>query len=335
MKIELLKKEEEKKWDAFVNKQKDATFYHQIGYKKVIEETFGHKPYYLIAKEKNRWLGVLPLFSIRSKLLPSCLVSLPFTGYGGALGQNKDILLIGAKKILKKENLDYLMLREKKEKVENPPKRATLILKLEKDEEKIWQKLDKKTRNLIRKAKKFNLTSRVGHQELDNFYRVWSANRRDLGTPALPKKFFQNLLAEFPKAINFLVICHQQKPLAGMLLVAFGDTVEGLYAGSPKKYRRFAPNMLLYYQAILWARKNNFSCFDFSPSETNASHFQFKKQFNGEMVKVDYQIYSKKGDLSPTSLKESKKIILLRKIWQKLPVFLANKISPLIAKDIP
>lgn len=335
MTIELLKQKDENKWDDFVSRHPDATFYHQIGYKKVIEKTFGHQSYYLIAKEKNKISAVLPLFRIKSRLLPSCLVSLPFTGYGGVLAENeqaKNLLLEKAKEIYQKEKLAYLMLR--KIIFQTAPERATLILNLVKNKEKMWQQMGGKTRNLIRKAEKFDLKIKTGLNELNVFYRLWSANRRDLGTPALPKKFFKNLAAQFPEKINYLVVYQKQKPLAGMLLVGFRETMEALYAGSIKKGRKYNANMFLYWQAILFAAQKGAEKFDFSPSPTKAPYFQFKKQFQGKMVAVEYETYGSQ-QFNPTQLKQNRKYDLLSAVWRKIPLPLANFLGPLIAKNIP
>ena len=35
------------RWDNFVQESTDATFFHQAGWKTVIEKAFGHKTYFL------------------------------------------------------------------------------------------------------------------------------------------------------------------------------------------------------------------------------------------------------------------------------------------------
>ena len=61
MEILELKKSDEREWDGFVMKSKDSTFYHQIGWKNVVEKTYGHKPINLIAKEGDEIKRVPPL----------------------------------------------------------------------------------------------------------------------------------------------------------------------------------------------------------------------------------------------------------------------------------
>jgi hypothetical protein len=64
--IKQLGGKDEKKWDEFVMKSDDTTFCHQIGWKKVVEETYRHKPYYLFAEsDVGDVVGVLPMFLIK------------------------------------------------------------------------------------------------------------------------------------------------------------------------------------------------------------------------------------------------------------------------------
>ena len=87
---ELRNREEEKAWDAYIHNANSSTFYHQIGWKKVVEKTYKHKPIYLIAKQNGEINGVLPLFLMKSMIFGKKLVSVPFAPYGGACADNKN-----------------------------------------------------------------------------------------------------------------------------------------------------------------------------------------------------------------------------------------------------
>ena len=83
MQITELKREDEKAWDSYILESNTSTFYHQIGWRNVIEKAYKHKPIYLIAKENGELIGVLPLFLIKSMFFGKKLVSVPFAPYGG------------------------------------------------------------------------------------------------------------------------------------------------------------------------------------------------------------------------------------------------------------
>lgn len=51
---------EDARWDAYVQKHPQGTFFHQTGWRKVVEDTFRHGVYSLVAEEGRRVVGVLP-----------------------------------------------------------------------------------------------------------------------------------------------------------------------------------------------------------------------------------------------------------------------------------
>ncbi|HSJ80821.1 MAG TPA: hypothetical protein VK910_06360, partial [Thiobacillus sp.] len=46
------------RWDAYVNTHPDATFFHRAGWRRVIEEAFGHRTHFLLAERGGEVVGV-------------------------------------------------------------------------------------------------------------------------------------------------------------------------------------------------------------------------------------------------------------------------------------
>ena len=76
------------RWDAYVNAHPDSTFFHRAGWKRVIEDAFGHRTHFLLAERGGEVVGVLPLAEIKSRLFGHSLGSLPFCAYGGILADH-------------------------------------------------------------------------------------------------------------------------------------------------------------------------------------------------------------------------------------------------------
>ena len=165
MQITGLEREDEAAWDAYVRSSQASTFYHQIGWKNVVEKTYKHKPIYLVAKEESELKGVLPLFLMRSWFFGKKLVSVPFAPYGGVCADNETAeraLVEEAKRITKKRGVDYFELlylhsQEHKSGLTTNNNYVTFILKLNPDPEIVWKKFNNKVRNAIRKALNSNL----------------------------------------------------------------------------------------------------------------------------------------------------------------------------------
>jgi len=59
LKLEItdLKREDEKAWDEYIYNSDQSTFYHQIGWRNVVQKTYKYKSVYLIAKEDGEIKG--------------------------------------------------------------------------------------------------------------------------------------------------------------------------------------------------------------------------------------------------------------------------------------
>jgi hypothetical protein len=101
--IETLKSDKE--WREFTKNNPNATFYHTIKWKDVIQRTFQYEPLYLVIKEyDNRVLGVCPGFITGASGI-KIFDSIPFSDYGGPLIDNNYVQQ--GSKLLSKFFLDY------------------------------------------------------------------------------------------------------------------------------------------------------------------------------------------------------------------------------------
>jgi hypothetical protein len=70
-------------WERFVAHCPDATFFHRIGWRSVLENVLRHRAHYLLAMRGAEIAGVLPLAEVKSRLFGHALVSLPFAASAG------------------------------------------------------------------------------------------------------------------------------------------------------------------------------------------------------------------------------------------------------------
>lgn len=106
-------------WDLYVRNHPEATLYHLSGWKNVIENTYGHNTYYLVAlkneletgkyensnpkpesisfpsllsfqPQADRIAGILPLVHIKHFLFGNTLVSMPYFDLGGILADDEE-----------------------------------------------------------------------------------------------------------------------------------------------------------------------------------------------------------------------------------------------------
>src|SRR5262249_43085339 len=78
-----------RRWDDFVAASPDATFFHRAGGKRVIEESLGHRTFFLLCEDSEGVIqGVLPLVLVKSLLFGRSLSSTAFCVYGGPVTVN-------------------------------------------------------------------------------------------------------------------------------------------------------------------------------------------------------------------------------------------------------
>ena len=335
--------EDGKAWDAFVTSHQDSTNYHQYGWRKVVEKSFGHRTLYLAASSRHNVIcGVLPFVQMKSRLFGRFLVSLPFFNYGGMLVTEDSaaaMLLAASQKMLLGTGVDHIELRNLKicEAVDaTKQNKVTMILDLKKNTEEQWSSLDAKVRNQIRKAEKNGLQVVTGRLELLNgFYEVFCRNMRDLGTPVYGLNFFRNVLEEFPETTRILSVTYEGRTIASALLTWYKNTLEVPWASSNRDFRALCPNNLLYWKAICFAIDLGASRFDFGRSTPDEGTYNFKKQWGTRPVQLYWQYLLREGATLPEVNSKNPKYRLAIQAWQRLPLLLTNLLGPHIVRCIP
>lgn len=341
MKIRELTKDYERLWDEWVKKSNETTFYHQIGWRNVVQRTYKHKPIYLIAEGNNEIKGILPIFHMKSVLFGSKLVSIPFAPYGGVCAESEEaekLLIEEAKNIVVKDGSGYLELRHtSKRNISFVTSEAyvTLILELSENPVIAWEKLNKKVRNATRKAIKSGLEVISGKKYLDEFYRVYVRGMRDLGTPPHHINFFRNLLIEFPEKTEIAVVKHRDDIIASMFILFFKDTAIAGWASAEKEYFGYNPNNLLYWEVVKDCCERRYKYFDFGRSLRGSGTFRFKEHWGAKPTQLHYQYYLNKVKGIPSVTQESPTRKKFAKVWNKLPLSLTKLIGPKIRRNFP
>ncbi|MCK4387907.1 MAG: FemAB family PEP-CTERM system-associated protein [Dehalococcoidia bacterium] len=339
MEIKLLQNEsDEKRWDDFVRGNVSCIFYHQIGWRNVIEKVYHHKPYYLFAEEDNQIVGILPLFLIKDILWGKRLVSLPFAPFANACADDENAarLLINESETLAKDlNVDYLEFRARSNNADFPTDSTfvTSILKLEPDPEFIFKNLPQNKRRNITKSMKRGLTVEWA-DKLKDFYLTYSRNMQDLGTPPHSYRFFDNILSEFPDNSTILTVKREGVIVYSAFLLFYKGTVIDFMSSTIEEYRKYYPTDFGIWNAITYACEKGFTYFDFGRSIKDSSNHEFKRRWGAETQQLYYHYYLNKAHNLPHLNPSNPKYERLSKIWRRLPLVITNRLGPIIRQYI-
>jgi hypothetical protein len=218
---------DEKSWNAFVEQHPGASGYHLTGWRPIFENVFGHRTHYLSARRGDRMVGILPLVEFRSHVFGRFAVSLPFLNQGGVVAEDDETaraLVERAIEVARSGSLHHMELRHEQRRfpdLADKQHKVSMRLGLPGTADALWNALDRKVRNQIRKAEKSGLVIESGGSELvDAFYEVFAENMRDLGTPVYPRAFFAAVMERFPARTRIHVVRLDGEVIASSLTFA-------------------------------------------------------------------------------------------------------------------
>jgi FemAB-related protein (PEP-CTERM system-associated) len=329
-------------WDSFVSGHELCVNYHRWAWKRVIEQAFGWKAFYLMAEEEGKIAGILPLVWLKSRLFGNLLCSLPFFSEAGLVAdspETSEALLAEAIRLARDVKAEYIELRHRGEsRVSWPAKTAKVTLECDvfPDAEKNMQHLSTKMRTNVRRSLKLGLEAEFGQREfLDDFYDVFCLKMRELGTPVYSRKFFQAILENLPGESFICRVRHEGKTVAAGFLTGWRGTMEANWSAASPRAKNLRPNMFLFWQMLCFAGQKGYRVFDFGRSSIGSGTYEFKQQWNTHIVPLHWNYWSASGEQAWELNPENPRYRAAIWAWQHLPVSLTKWIGPPIARCLP
>ena len=340
--VRRLEKKDTDRWDRFVFAQPDGTFFHQVSWMRVLERTFGHQSQYAYAERDGSMVGIVPTFLVSNWMVGRALISSPLASYGGICASDpaaERALLEFLKVQAKEQKVDYLELRNQEGEVKPQfvanPLYSDFSMSLAGSSDEVLNALPKDIRYMIRKAKKADLQIKRGPEYLDVFYHLFRINMHRLGTPVFPRALFANLLSEFGKQVDVLIVYAGSQPVASAFSFLFRDTMHPYYIGGLPLARDLAANNFLWWELIKFAVEAGMKTFDFGRSKKGTGAYAFKKKWNPEIKDLKYQVFLVRRTTAPNFSPANPKFKAATQIWSHMPLWLANILGPKVVSWLP
>jgi FemAB-related protein (PEP-CTERM system-associated) len=330
-------------WDDYVRGHPQGTWYQQSRWKRLIEDTFGHRSFYLSAEREGKLLGVLPFSLVSSWTFGRILVSGAYGCYGGTCADDTPTaraLLSRASSLAHDLRVDYLELRCI-EPLDDPDLKVktfkqTFWLDLADDPEVMWSSFRSEIRNRTRKAAKAGCVAQVGGQEfLDEFYGVFCRRMRELGTPPYGRRLFENLVRIYGEDARIVTVHRAGKPIGAGIMVFDGCGVEVPWISSLGSEFQAYPNNAMYQEAIRYAIGRGCKRFDFGTSNAGSGNAQFKQRWGARTVQLHWQYLLVKQRELPDLSPHNPKLSLAVRAWRRLPLWATKVVGPRIMRRIP
>ncbi|WP_104722753.1 peptidoglycan bridge formation glycyltransferase FemA/FemB family protein [Helicobacter mesocricetorum] len=313
MQISLLDSTFTSKYNAFLNTCDCAMMYYSLSFKALLEDVLQCKSHYLIAVNKDKVYGILPLM-LRDGKYGEVLNSLPFFGSnGGILANNieaKNQLLEAYKKHCKEFASstyitnpfleDFAIVKETLP-YEFMDSRIGQITPLANEEVLLKSFVPSARRNIAKAIR--NGVSVKSSQDFEFLYQTHFENITSMKGIPKPKEFFKSLLkCCHNKEYKLYVAEFQGRAIAGLLCLYYGDVVEYYTPALLSEYRTFQALPLIIFKAMNEAYNNGYKWWNFGGTwALQDGVYRFKSKFGAcDRIYHYYTLLNNKNILDST-----------------------------------
>ena len=328
--------------ERFVAIHPEGEIFHRPAWLTAVESATGQKAHGVLSECEGAITGWLPLTEIHSPIFGRALASSGFAVGGGALASDQT----GALRLC--AVVEELAQRLSCPSIElrggtlpwhwsiRSDAHCGFVTDLAGDDEAQLLAVPRKQRAEVRKGLEQDLTVQIGTSAEDRaaHYAVYAESVHNLGTPVFPRALFEAMLDGFGEDADILTIRHQDVPVASVLSLYHKGAVLPYWGGGTFAARGLRANDRMYYELMCHARRRGCTSFDFGRSKTNSGPYHFKKNWGFEPRPLSYASWTALGaqarDTDPNSPRHAARIAL----WKRLPLPLANRLGPVIARGL-
>lgn len=169
-----------------------------------------------------------------------------------------------------------------------------------KTQDEIFAAFHQKTRYNIRLATKKGVTIKEGTKDdLKDFHRIMVETGERDNFIIRSLSYFEKMYDELaPEHMKLLMAYYEEKPIAGIIPIMYGNKTWYLYGASSNQHRNLMPNYLLQWTMIQEAITRGCDIYDFRGvsgvvDETHPQYglYRFKKGFNAEFTEFIGEVY--------------------------------------------
>jgi len=342
---DLAGRDEAARIERFVGEHPDATPFHRPAWLAAVARGTGNPALVLIAERHGEIAAMLPLNHVSSPIFGSVLASSGFAVGGGLIARDADVcdaVFAAAEELALRRSCPTIELRggvlpdEREGWALKTDSHCGFVNPLGPDDEAQLLAIPRKQRAEVRKGldKPLDISTGAGVADRAAHYAVYAESVRNLGTPVFPRALFDAVLDLFGDDADILTVRHEGVPVASVLSLYHRGAVMPYWGGGTWDARRLRANDRMYFELMLHARRRGCTHFDFGRSKTESGAYHFKRNWGFEPEPLTYASWTAPGavkrDADPTSAKHALQIA----VWQRLPLALANRLGPWIAKGL-
>lgn len=302
------------RWSEFLQRTPKASVFHTPSWLRAIRDAYGYESLALTTAAPGELLQSGVVFCrVQSWLTGSRLVSVSFADHCEPLVESHAELAAYLRALesgLRERKWKYVEVRPRESIGDLPgmPLQFGMsasyrfhTLDLRPDAETLYRGFHKSCiQRKLQRARREKLTIEHGRSEglLDKLRHLLLLSRRRHHAPLQPLVWFQSLVRHFGDDLEIWVVSTEERPIAGMLTLAWRDTVVYKYGGSDAQYHPLGGMPALFWEVIRYAKARNATVLDLGRSDLdNPGLIAFKEHWGSNSSLLTYYRYTRQAAL--------------------------------------
>lgn len=264
-------------WDREIARHPNASIFHSAAWCRVLRESYGYKPFYLIRGADRDFSTVLPIMEVDGRLFGRRAVSLPFTDQcsllsrddsrGKFLNDLSDSSQVSAG-VATSKSPEWRALQdlagsrrwksfEFRDGAGSLPASQAFyehVLDLAPGEKSLLKQCDSSTRRAVQKGERNGLEIRqeTSLEATRNYYQLHCLTRKYHGLPPQPFCFFENIQRHIlSRGLGFVLSAWKgELPVSAAVFFHFGKNALYKFGASNREFLELRGNNLIMWEAI-------------------------------------------------------------------------------------
>jgi hypothetical protein len=340
MKIRTIGPSEAPQWEQYVMSSPRTIAWHAYRWSEAVSATYpGTEFFPLVAEEDGRFLGVLPLYRVRTA--PTQLISVAYAVAGGIAADTDESareLLNAAIELSSKLGATRITLKQYRYPVNGmlttDDNYFNRELSLSIGASRIWDQLSPVNRQAIEAAEAHEVDLDYPSRQVDVFYEFLLRFMTRAGVPCPSKKWVQALLDQDMYAIAFLRV--DGKLMAATMAKAFKKTVSFPFTCMrDQSLAASQATYALYWRLIEYFAGQGYEIAHSGRMPNSEDVSAYRLGWGGTKHPYYYQYYPQSQTTTEYRTKRGWKRDVFTACWKRMPTQLTGVIGPRIAARFP
>jgi hypothetical protein len=314
-------------WDNQLREFPAATPFHTAAWARVLVDSYGFRPAYLMADSPDGRLAMLPVMEVNTPLQGKKAVSLPFTDFcpplllGGIATQPilEEMLRIAHQR--KWKTVQFRGLGQTELPASGRFWQHDIDLRLAPDA--LQASFPPSTRRNINKAQREGVTIQetLSIEALNAYYDLHCQTRKRLGVPPQPISFFTRIYTQvLSRGFGNLLLAFQGKRLlAGAIFFHFGKSSLYKFGASDYAFQDLRANNLLIWSAIQLYQREGFEVLSLGRTDMEDTGLRrFKNSWSPAESLLAYHTYNLQHEAFETERPQG--VSISRPVCRRLPI---------------